>query len=167
RENGGVYTHAATWAISAAGKSKDPELVGRLLAAIDPTRKNPDAYWAEPYVLPGNVDGPDSPLHGRAGWTWYTGSAQWLHRVVCEWVIGVRPELDGMRFDPCLPPSWNIARMTRSWRGATLDVTVVRDETLTADTVRVEVDGRPLNGTLVPPLPVGTVAKVKVSFGGA
>lgn len=164
RENGGVYTHAATWAISAAAKSKDAGLVEKLLAAIDPTRKDPEAYWAEPYVLPGNVDGPDSPLHGRAGWTWYTGSAQWLHRVVCEWVVGVRPELDGMRFDPCLPPSWSQVRMTRPWRGATLDVTVVRDEALAAGTVRVEVDGRALYGTLLPPLPAGATAKVKVSY---
>ena len=164
RENGGVYTHAATWAISAAGKSKDPGLVERLLAAIDPTRKDPERYRAEPYVLPGNVDGPDSPLHGRAGWTWYTGSAQWLHRVVCEWVIGVRPEWDGMRFDPCLPPSWNGARMTRPWRGATLDITVLRDDSLAPGTARVEVDGRALYGTLLPPLPAGTSANVKVSF---
>ncbi|MFN7989014.1 MAG: glycosyl transferase family 36 [Thermoanaerobaculia bacterium] len=164
RENGGVYTHAATWAISAAGKSKDPELVGRLLAAIDPTRKDPESYRAEPYVLPGNVDGPDSPLHGRAGWTWYTGSAQWLHRVVCEWVVGVRPEWDGIRFDPCLPPSWETARMTRPWRGATLDVTVVRDVSLASGEVRVEVDGRPLEGTLLAPLPAGTTAKVGVRY---
>ncbi len=164
RENGGVYTHAATWAISAAAKSKDPELVGLLLAAIDPTRKDPERYRAEPYVLPGNVDGPDSPLHGRAGWTWYTGSAQWLHRVVCEWVIGVRPERDGMRFDPCLPLSWDGARMTRPWRGATLDVTIVRDGVLAPGVVRVEVDGHPLDGTLLPPLPAGAMVKVRVSY---
>ena len=164
RENGGVYTHAATWAISAAGKSKDPELVGKLLAAIDPTRKDPESYRAEPYVLPGNVDGPGSPLHGRAGWTWYTGSAQWLHRVVCEWVVGVRPEWDGIRFDPCLPPSWETARMTRPWRGATLDVTVVRDASLATGEVRVEVDGKPLEGTTLAPLPAGTTAKVGVRF---
>ena len=61
RENGGVYTHAATWAIAAAAKAKDAELVGRLLDAINPSIKDPDRYFAEPYVLPGNVDGPDSP----------------------------------------------------------------------------------------------------------
>lgn len=164
RENGGVYTHAATWAISAAAKSKDPELVARLLEAIDPTRKDPERYRAEPYVLPGNVDGPDSPLHGRAGWTWYTGSAQWLHRVVCEWVLGVRPEWDGMRFDPCLPPGWDEARMRRPWRRAALDVTVVRDGALAPGEVRVAVDGRPLGGTLLPPLPAGTSAAVEVRF---
>jgi cellobiose phosphorylase len=129
RENGGVYTHAATWAIAAAAKMKDAEVVERLLIAIDPTNKDPERYWAEPYVLPGNVDGPDSPLFGRAGWTWYTGSAAWLHRVVAEWVLGVRPEWDGLRIDPCLPSSWDRARMIRRWRGATYDIRIERSET--------------------------------------
>lgn len=126
RENGGVYTHAATWAIAAACKARDAELVEKLLVAIDPTNKDPERYWAEPYVLPGNVDGPDSPLYGRAGWTWYTGSASWLHRVVAEWVLGVRPQWDGLLIDPCLPPSWTHARMIRPWRGATYDIRIER-----------------------------------------
>ncbi|HYC90328.1 MAG TPA: glycosyl hydrolase family 65 protein [Thermoanaerobaculia bacterium] len=126
RENGGVYTHAATWAIAAAAKVKDAALVGKLLTAIDPTNKDPERYWAEPYVLPGNVDGPDSPLNGRAGWTWYTGSASWLHRVVAEWVLGVRPTWEGLLVDPCLPPEWERARMTRPWRGKTLEIEVTR-----------------------------------------
>jgi cellobiose phosphorylase len=126
RENGGVYTHAATWAIAAAAKIKDGELLERLLTAIDPTNKDPERYWAEPYVLPGNVDGPDSPWYGRAGWTWYTGSASWLHRIVAEWVLGVRPGWDGLVIDPCLPPSWKRARMTRPFRGAIYDITIQR-----------------------------------------
>jgi cellobiose phosphorylase len=126
RENGGVYTHAATWAIAAAAKIKDAALVEQLLIAIDPTNKDPERYWAEPYVLPGNVDGPDSPLHGRAGWTWYTGSAAWLHRVVAEWALGVRPGWDELTVDPCLPPGWDRARMIRPWRGATYDIRIER-----------------------------------------
>jgi hypothetical protein len=59
-----------------------------LLDAIQPATKDPERYWAEPYVLPGNVDGPDSPHHGRGGWTWYTGSAAWLHRIVSR--VGAR-----------------------------------------------------------------------------
>jgi cellobiose phosphorylase len=146
RENGGVYTHAATWAIAAAAKARDGALVGQLLAAMDPTRKDPERYWAEPYVLPGNVDGPDSPYHGRAGWTWYTGAAAWLPRVIGEWVLGARPTWDGLRFDPCLPPEWDRARMTRPYRGARLEIEIERGA---APRTRVEVDGeeRP-DGTL-------------------
>jgi cellobiose phosphorylase len=137
RENGGVYTHAATWAIAAAAKMKDGDLVGRLLTSIDPTNKDPERYWAEPYVLPGNVDGPVSPLNGRAGWTWYTGSASWLHRVVSEWVLGVRPDWEGLRIDPCLPPQWDRARMIRPWRGGTIEV-VIEPKRITVNGKRVE-----------------------------
>jgi cellobiose phosphorylase len=146
RENGGVYTHAATWAIAAAARMRDAELVGRLLTAIDPTNKDPERYQAEPYVLPGNVDGPDSPYHGRAGWTWYTGSAAWLPRVISEWVLGVRPTWDGLRFDPCLPAGWTRASMRRPWRGATLHVEIERVAEMVPGEVEVTVDGQPLAG---------------------
>ncbi|MBP7147903.1 MAG: glycosyl transferase family 36 [Acidobacteria bacterium] len=149
RENGGVYTHAAVWAIAAACKSGDAELAGRLVRALNPALKDPERYWAEPYVLPGNVDGPDSPYPGRGGWTWYTGSAAWFHRVVCEWVLGVRPEWDGLRIAPCLPPDWGSASMVRPYRAAVYEIRFTRQAT--AGQVRVALDGQPLAGTLVPP----------------
>jgi cellobiose phosphorylase len=152
RENGGVYTHAATWAIAAAAKLKDRELVGRLLVAIDPTVKDPERYWAEPYVLPGNVDGPVSPHHGRAGWTWYTGSAAWLHRVVTGWVLGVRPDWDGLRIDPCLPATWRQASMVRPFRGSTYHVEI--DMPPAAEhpgVVEVRLDGVELPDNVIPP----------------
>ncbi|HEX7707671.1 MAG TPA: glycosyl hydrolase family 65 protein, partial [Thermoanaerobaculia bacterium] len=158
RENGGVYTHAATWAIAAAAKSKDAELTGLLLEAIDPSNKDPERYWAEPYVLPGNVDGPQSPWSGRAGWTWYTGSAAWLHRIVAEWVLGVRPDWQGLRIDPCLPPSWDRARMTRSWRGATYDIRIER----TGNRTVVSLDGREIAGGLLPVPKAGEHHEVRV-----
>jgi cellobiose phosphorylase len=160
RENGGVYTHAATWAIAAAAKAKDAELVGRLLDAINPAIKDPDRYFAEPYVLPGNVDGPDSPHHGRGAWTWYTGSAAWLHRVVAEWVLGVRPEWDALRLDPCLPPGWDRARMVRPWRGATWEIEIAR-----SGAAAVEVDGSRLPGSVIPvPKQPGGRHRVRVTF---
>lgn len=157
RENGGVYTHAATWAIAAAAKMKDAETVGRLLEAIDPTNKDPERYWAEPYVLPGNVDGPESPLFGRAGWTWYTGSAAWLHRVVSEWVFGIRPDWSGLRIDPCLPPSWSSVRMTRPWRDSIFDIRIERGKK-----PYIELDGRERSGDVIEPLPRGGSHQVTV-----
>jgi cellobiose phosphorylase len=152
RENGGVYTHAATWAIAAAARAKDAALVERLLVAIHPANKDAERYWAEPYVLPGNVDGPASPHHGRAGWTWYTGSAAWLHRVVAEWVFGVRPGWDSLTIDPCLPASWSRARMVRPWRGATLDIEIARGKPAEGRDVSVAVDGLELpTNVLAPP----------------
>lgn len=163
RENGGVYTHAATWAIAAAAKVRDAELVGQLLEAINPVHKDPERYWAEPYVLPGNVDGPDSPFFGRAGWTWYTGSAAWLHRVVTHWVLGVRPEWDGLRLDPCLPPGWPGARLTRPWRGATYEIEIVRDPAA-PPVVAVTLDGARLPANVLPPPTVPGHHHVVVRF---
>ncbi len=164
RENGGVYTHAAVWALAAAAKARRPALVARLLAALDPTAKDPDRYAAEPYVLPGNVDGPDSPTPGRAGWTWYTGSAAWLPRVVAEWVLGVRPTWEGLRFAPCLPPHWPRAAMRRPWRGAELEIEIERDGTLGPDEVEVEIDGRGLEEPVLAEPPDGA-ARVRVRCG--
>ena len=165
RENGGVYTHAATWAIAAAAKLKRPALVLRLLDAMHPTKKDPDRYWAEPYVLPGNVDGPSSPLAGRAGWTWYTGSAAWLPRIVDEWVLGVRPTWEGLLFDPCLPPSWNGARMTRPWRGARLEIAIRRDPARRGQPATALVEGRELAGGLLAEVEPGRGYRVEVVCG--
>ena len=165
RENGGVYSHAATWAIAAACKLKNAALAARLLAAMDPTRKDSDRYQAEPYVLPGNVDGPDSPYHGRAGWTWYTGSAAWLHRVVSEWVFGVRPEWDGLRIDPCLLPAWRAASMTRPWRGDVWTFRIERAASVSGPSgVDLVVDGTPLAGAVIP-APRGSGARARTPIG--
>ena len=131
-----------------------------MLDAINPAIKDPDRYFAEPYVLPGNVDGPDSPHHGRGAWTWYTGSAAWLHRVVAEWVLGVRPEWDGLRLDPCLPPGWDRARMVRPWRGATWEIEIERGAA-----AAVEVDGARLPGSVIPvPNQPGGRHRVRATF---
>ncbi len=165
RENGGVYSHAATWAIAAACKAGDAELVETLLEAINPANKDPDQYWAEPYVTPGNVDGPDSPHHGRGGWTWYTGSATWLHRVICEWVLGVRPEWDGLRIAPCLPKCWKQAGMTRPYRGCTYRIQIQRVAGGSPGGPRVTVDGNELAENLIPaPTESGRTFDVSVRY---
>ncbi|MFG0243063.1 MAG: GH36-type glycosyl hydrolase domain-containing protein [Phycisphaerales bacterium JB054] len=120
RENGGVYTHAATWALAAACKMREPEVAERIWQTLSPITRSAgreDEYVAEPYVLPGNSDGPLAPVPGRAGWTWYTGSAAWLNRVSVDWVAGVRATWDGLEVDPCPLPSMGQTEVARMWRG--------------------------------------------------
>ncbi len=126
RENGGVYMHAATWALAAACKRRDVESVERIWNSISPPHRSAGdgsrGYWAEPYVMPGNVDGPLSDLPGRAGWTWYTGSAAWLNRVSMEWMLGIRPTWEGLAIDPVPAPSLGEVSATRQWRGRAVRV---------------------------------------------
>jgi cellobiose phosphorylase len=87
RENGGVYSHASTWAAWAFAKTGDLETAKAIYKGMLPhlrARQDAELYAAEPYVMPGNTDGPDSPYAGRAGWTWYTGSSAWMVRIAAE-----------------------------------------------------------------------------------
>jgi len=119
RENGGVYMHAATWALLAACKRREPEVAGRIMKSIAPPLRggDADAYFAEPYVLPGNVDGPLSDTPGRAGWTWYSGSASWLNKVSLEWVLGLRATWRGLLIDPCPYRELGPVTVERLFRG--------------------------------------------------
>ncbi|HQU71986.1 MAG TPA: glycosyl transferase family 36, partial [Calditrichia bacterium] len=109
RENGGVYTHAATWSVMAFAEMGRGEDAFRLFQKLNPilqAQKDAHRYYAEPFVLPGNIDGFDSPNYGRAGWTWYTGSAGWLFTIAHENIVGVRSSKDGLIVDPCIPREW-------------------------------------------------------------
>lgn len=117
RENGGVYSHASTWAIQAYSMLGDRRRAKDLFAGMLPSGKsNQGSYVAEPYVMPGNVDGPDSPNEGRAGWTWYTGSSAWMYRVALDWLCGVRATSEGLFVDS-QASSFEKFELIRKFRG--------------------------------------------------
>jgi len=127
RENGGVYSHASTWAAWAYALVGDGPTAWRIVRGmLPPVRAAADAelYAAEPYVMPGNLDGPDSPVAGRAGWTWYTGSAAWLRRIAVEQILGVRATMAGLVIEPLLPPEWAGASLVRPFRGNVYRITL-------------------------------------------
>ncbi len=110
RENGGQYTHAATWlgfAHACAGDGARAERIFRLLNPILKTASADDTerYRVEPYVLAGDVYSVGA-LAGRGGWTWYTGAAAWLWRLGIESILGLRRKDGGLYVDPCIPPHW-------------------------------------------------------------
>ncbi|HZM06389.1 MAG TPA: glucoamylase family protein [Candidatus Saccharimonadales bacterium] len=110
RENGGQYTHAAIWMIMAFAMMGDHKRAWELVTMIVPQNHSrdlagADVYKVEPYVAVADVYAV-WPHMGRGGWTWYTGSAGWLYRLILEHLLGVKLEVDHLRFVPCLPPSW-------------------------------------------------------------
>jgi cellobiose phosphorylase len=161
RENGGVYMHAATWALAAAAKLGDSESVQQIWDSISPPwrARQAEAYWAEPYVTPGNVDGPLSDLPGRAGWTWYTGSAAWLNRVCLEWVLGIRPTWEGLLIEPCPPASLGKVRVRRVWRGTPITISFDAAQFVPGRRPTVILDGRPLVGNIIPAALVSEVGR--------
>jgi len=151
RENGGVYTHAATWAIWAECLLKHSQQAYRIYRKINPIYNglNPDRYFAEPYVTPGNIDGPASPNYGRGGWTWYTGSAAWLFRMTLDNILGVQADYKGLIIDPCLPVAWKEVKINRLFRGTNYSIKIINSRSSDKRERGIYVDGKKIKGNLI------------------
>ena len=128
RENGGQYTHAATWVVPAYASLGQADRAVEALALMNPiwaaaTPELADKYKTEPYVLAGDVY--DNPQHrGRGGWSWYTGSAGWYYRVALESVLGLQLSGDQLAIRPCIPAAWPGFTIVLRHRSATYRIKV-------------------------------------------
>ena len=129
RENGGQYTHAAVWAAMAFAAAGNGPRAWELLDLINPVHRTADPaaanrYMVEPYVVAADVY--TNPQHGgRGGWTWYTGSAGWMYRLVVESLLGVHLEVDHLRITPLVPPEWPAFDVHYRWRDTMHHIHVV------------------------------------------
>lgn len=152
RENGGVYSHAATWSVwaySLLGESESAYDVYKRLCPIY-SGLNPDEYVAEPYVMPGNIDGPDSPDYGMAGWTWYTGSASWFQKVIVDWILGVRANKEGLLIDPQIPNDWKGFTVKRTFRGTEFWIEVLNPKNVSSGVKTIRLNGEEISGNIIP-----------------
>jgi cyclic beta-1,2-glucan synthetase len=118
RENGGQYSHAAVWALMAQAETGDAEAAWESFKALSPAHrsahpKRGPAYELEPYVMAGDIYGAP-PYVGRGGWSWYTGSAAWMHRAALENLIGLKLRPGELSLRPCLPAHWPTVELTVS-----------------------------------------------------
>jgi cellobiose phosphorylase len=120
RENGGQYTHAAVWAVMAFAAAGDNARAWELFRLINPVNHGDSeraiaTYKVEPYVVAADVY--TNPQHaGRGGWTWYTGSAGWMYRLITESLLGLHLEVDRLRVEPVLPAEWEAFDMHYRYR---------------------------------------------------
>ncbi|MTI67917.1 MAG: glycosyl transferase [Firmicutes bacterium] len=110
RENGGQYTHAATWVIKANAMMKNREKAWKLYNLINPVNHTRTpiecaTYKVEPYVMAADVYAV-SPHDGRGGWTWYTGTAGWMYKVGLEDILGFKKVDNRIYLNPCIPSDW-------------------------------------------------------------
>ncbi|MDD4092445.1 MAG: protein ndvB, partial [Smithellaceae bacterium] len=129
RENGGQYTHAAIWvamAFAALGERKRAWDVMNIVNPINHTRSPEDVeiYKVEPYVVSSDIYAV-APHIGRGGWTWFTGSAAWMYRLIVESLIGLTLKNGKLSFSPCLPHSWKGVKISYRY-GETLYSIVIR-----------------------------------------
>jgi len=153
RENGGQYTHAAIWTVMAFAKLGDSAKAWELFTLINPihhgsTPSQIAKYKVEPYVVAADVYAV-APHVGRGGWTWYTGSASWMYRLIVESLLGLHLEIDKLRFTPCLPPDWKSFKLHYRYRETFFHITVEQPEPSSTVT-QIIFDGVVLPGLEVP-----------------
>ena len=144
RENGGQYTHAAIWAAMAFARLGDNRRAWELFTMINPVNHATSAeeaarYSVEPYVVAADVYAVP-PHTGRGGWTWYTGSAAWMYRLIVESLLGLTLEVDHLRFAPCLPAEWEGFKIHYRYRETVYHIAVLQTPAENGE-MRVTVDG--------------------------
>jgi len=141
RENGGQYTHAAVWASMAFAMLGDRDRAWELVNLINPLSHSSDTaiaqYKAEPYVICADVYGVP-PHAGRGGWSWYTGAAGWMYRLLVESLLGVQRNADSLHLQPVLPAHWPGFSLDYRYGSAVYHIHVVQQ---TDATLSLRLDG--------------------------
>jgi cellobiose phosphorylase len=163
KENAGVFCHTNPWIMIAETLAGNGDRAVDYYLRINPSAREAisDLHRCEPYVYAQMIAGKDAPTHGEAKNSWLTGTAAWNLVAVTQWILGIRPDHDGLRIDPCLPTDWPGFTATRRFRGATYDITVDKRPGGPGRVSHLVVDGRRTEGNLVPAAPDGTAVTVR------
>jgi len=153
RENGGQYTHSAIWATMAFAALGESEKAWELFSMINPVQHAVDSattqvYKVEPYVVAADVYGV-APHVGRGGWTWYTGSAGWMYRLIIESLLGIHLEIDKLYIKPCLPANWSEYTVHYRFRETVYHI-VIKQIAPGSGQAGVTVDGQPSAAPFIP-----------------
>ena len=165
KENGGIFCHNNPWVI--IGET----VVGNGARAFDYYKRITPAYREdisdvhrlEPYVYAQMIAGKEAVRHGEAKNSWLTGTAAWNFVTVSQYLLGVRPDYDGLVVDPQIGPEVPSFTVTRVARGATYEIVVTNSGTPGARGSLV-VDGTPVEGNHVPYAPAGSTVRVEVTL---
>ena len=149
-ENGAVFCHANTWAIIADALLGAAERAWELYRQLLPHRAlqhvGLDRYQAEPYAYVSNIVGPENPKFGWTNVNQVSGTAAWMDIAATQYLLGIRPELDGLRLDPRLPVDWPGFTATRRYRGCRVELTVTNGP----GRPRLWLDGAEMPDNLIP-----------------
>lgn len=170
RENGGQYTHAALWLALALARRKDGDGAAALLRLLNPiehAREPEDVarYKVEPYVMAADIYSMPARL-GQGGWTWYTGAAGWMYRILLEEIFGVRVRGQRLVVDPVLPSAWETASLRYCRGEAVYEITLDNSQRVNHGVAWVEMDGRRLDAGEAIQLEEGPIKhKIQVRMG--
>jgi cellobiose phosphorylase len=160
KENAGIFCHTNPWIIIAEALTGNGDQAHDYYSRINPSVREAisDVHRCEPYVYAQMIAGRDAPTYGEAKNSWLTGTAAWNYVAISQWILGIRPTYNGLEIAPVIPSSWPGFKATRVFRGVTYHISVERAGK--GNSVSLTVDGRPVEGRVVPPPPSGQTEAV-------
>jgi cellobiose phosphorylase len=163
KENAGIFCHTNPWIMIAEAMVGDGDLAFDYYRRTNPSAREgiSELHRCEPYVYAQMIAGSDAPSHGEAKNSWLTGAAAWNFVAITQWILGIRPEHDGLRVDPVIPAAWPGFRVTRRFRGATYRIRVTKPVGSTGRVTRLIVGGTVVEGNLLPLAAPGSTVEVE------
>lgn len=167
KENAGIFNHTQGWGVITACLLGDGDLASRYCRASLPAAYNDRAEirQSEPYVHGQTTYSVYSPRAGNTRTSWLTGAAAWSYFSVTHYILGLQPELEGLRINPCIPTTWDGFTAKRIFRGQKLEITVHNPQHVCQGVVRMSIDGIDVAGSLVPANLPGSAHKIEVWLG--
>lgn len=155
KENAGIFCHTNPWIIIAETRIGRGDWAHDYYLRINPSAREEisEVHKCEPYVYAQMIAGGDAPTFGEAKNSWLTGTAAWNYIAITQWILGIRPTFEGLEVAPVIPSTWNGFDAVRRYRGVRYVIHVVRHGP--GNEVELEVDGRPIQGTILPIPPAG------------
>ncbi|MDX2023291.1 MAG: glycosyl transferase [Deltaproteobacteria bacterium] len=159
KENAGIFCHNNPWIVIAETKLGRGDRAFKYWSQIAPAylEEISEVHRTEPYVYSQMIAGKAAARHGEAKNSWLTGTAAWNFVAIAQHILGVRPDNEGLRVEPCLPAEIKDANVRRKWRGATFEIKI---ENNGGTRWQLEVNGEAIDGLVVPSAKAGQTVKV-------
>jgi cellobiose phosphorylase len=167
KENGGIFLHSNPWVMIAETINGNGDRAFQYYNQINPASKNDliDTYESEPYCYPQNVLGDEHPQFGMARNAWLSGTSSWTYVAGTQWIVGVRPAMTGLIIDPTIPKAWDKLSVSRNFRGSKYEISITNPDGISKGIKELKVDGKVIEGNIVPAAPKGSTVKVEAIMG--
>jgi len=167
KENAGIFCHNNAWIMAAEA------IVGRGDKAFDYYTRIAPAYVEErseihrmePYVYSQMIAGKDARRFGEAKNSWLTGTASWNFVAITQYILGIKPDFDGLKIDPSIPKAWDGYTVIRQYRGDTYRITVKNPNHVSCGVSKITVDNKEITGNILPLFGDGKLHDVEVILG--
>ncbi len=167
KENAGIFCHNNAWIVCAETVVGRGDMAFEYYSKIAPayTEEISEIHKLEPYVYAQMIGGKDARRKGEAKNSWLTGTAAWNFVAISQWILGIKPEFEGLKIDPCIPKAWDGYSISRWYRGSTYVIDVKNPDHVSTGVKKVVVDGKEINGNILPVFNDGKEHKVEVVMG--